>query len=334
MPSVSGDDGTPSGFTPQKPFGVWGDSGSPGPFGGGGNGVLGTARFSSGVAGFTSADSDRAAGVFGAGPAVGVAGGVNGSNTAPSGLVGVYGTGSNGQSLGGIGVFGESDTGDGVLGQSTSSSGVGGFSTTGAGVLGVSSQNVGLLGISNGTGVVALGGAAAGTFFGNVSVTGSLSKGGGGFTIDHPADPANRYLRHSFVESAEMKNLYDGIAACDSNGETEIVLPDWFESLNADVRYQLTPVGAPAPGLHISEELSGNRFKVAGGTPGLKVSWQVSGVRRDAWATANPLRTEEDKTGADRGRYLHPEAHGQPAENSVMPDLRAAIQQHLSRDQA
>jgi hypothetical protein len=136
------------------------------------------------------------------------------------------------------------------------------------------------------------------------------------------------------VQEFMLKNLYDGIAVCDSNGEAEIVLPDWFESLNSDVRYQLTPIGAPAPGLHISEELTGNRFKVAGGTEGLKVSWQVSGIRRDAWAMANPLRTEEDKTDADRGRYLHPEAHGQPAENSVMSDLRAAIRQHLPRDDA
>lgn len=334
MPSVSGDDGTPSGFTAQKPFGVWGDSGSAGPFGGGGNGVLGTARYSSGCAGFTSADGNRAAGVFGAGPTVGVAGGVNGSNTAPNGRAGVYGTGSNGQGLGAFGVFGESDTGDGVLGQSTSGSGVGGFSSTGAGVIGVSSRDVGLLGVSNGTGVIALGGADAGTFFGNVTVTGNLSKSGGGFTIDHPADPANRYLRHSFVESAEMKNLYDGIAVCDSNGEADILLPDWFDSLNTEVRYQLTPIGAPAPSLHISEELEANRFKVAGGNPGLKVSWQISGVRRDAWATANPVRTEEDKADADRGRYLHPEAHGQPSENSVRPDLLAAIRQHLSRDEA
>jgi hypothetical protein len=132
------------------------------------------------VAGFTLDDSSRAAGVFGAGPAVGVAGGVNGSNTAPGGRVGVYGTGSNGQSLGGVGVFGESDTNDGVLGESTSGAGVSGLSTTSAGVLGVSSQNVGLLGIGNGTGIIAAGGPDAGFFFGNVSVTGSISKGGSG----------------------------------------------------------------------------------------------------------------------------------------------------------
>jgi hypothetical protein len=331
MPPVIGDDGTPSGYEPNEPYGVWGDSGSQGPFGGGGNGVVGSSAFSSGVAGFTLADSYGAAGVYGAGPAVGVAGGVSGSSTAPGVPVGVYGTGSDGQGLGGVGVFGESDTESGVFGESMSGAGVNGLSTTGAGVLGVSSQNMGLLGISNGAGVIAAGGTDAGFFFGNVAVTGSISKGGGGFTIDHPLDPAGRYLRHSFVESSEMKNLYDGIAVCDGNGEAAVALPEWFESLNSDVRYQLTPVGAPAPDLHISEELQNNQFKIAGGSLGLKVSWQVSGVRRDAWAMANPILVEEDKAEEDRGRYLHPEAHGQPGENSVRPDLHAAIQRHLSR---
>src|SRR5690242_12980233 len=106
MPPVKGDDGTPSGFAPSAPFGVWGDAGSAGPFGGGGNGVVGSSKSSSGMAGFTLADSNRAAGVYGAGPRVGIAGGVNGSNTAPSSKVGVYGTGSNGRGLGAVGVQG------------------------------------------------------------------------------------------------------------------------------------------------------------------------------------------------------------------------------------
>ena len=93
----------------------------------------------------------------------------------------------------------------------------------------------------------------------------------------------------------------------------------------------LTPVGAPAPDLHVSEELQNNQFKLAGGSIGLKVSWQVSGVRRDAWAMANPILAEDDKIEEDRGRYLHPEAHGQPRENSVRSALRTTIQQQLSR---
>ena len=50
---------------------------------------------------------------------------------------------------------------------------------------------------------------------GNVDVIGTLSKGGGSFKIDHPLDPANKYLYHSFVESPDMKNMYDGNVTTD-----------------------------------------------------------------------------------------------------------------------
>jgi hypothetical protein len=80
---------------------------------------------------------------------------------------------------------------------------------------------------------------------GNVTVTGTLHKGGGSFKIDHPLDPANKYLSHSFVESPDMKNIYDGVTVLDENGEAEITLPDWFSALNKDFSYQLTAIGAP-----------------------------------------------------------------------------------------
>ena len=89
MAPVTGNDGTPSGFTPRNPFGVWGDSGTPpGPFGGGGNGVIGSGLGYSGVAGFTLADTPFAAGVYGGGPRVGVAGAVNNRITPRDGKIG------------------------------------------------------------------------------------------------------------------------------------------------------------------------------------------------------------------------------------------------------
>lgn len=45
---------------------------------------------------------------------------------------------------------------------------------------------------------------------GNVAVQNTLSKGGGSFKIDHPLDPENKYLYHSFVESPDMMNVYNG----------------------------------------------------------------------------------------------------------------------------
>jgi hypothetical protein len=109
-----------------------------------------------------------------------------------------------------------------------------------------------------------------------------------------------------------MKNIYDGVIVLDALGEAVIELPDWFEALNKDFRYQLTAIGAPGPNLYIAEEISNNQFKVAGGEPGMKVSWHVTGIRKDAYANAYRIQVEEDKNLEDRGKYIHPELYGLP----------------------
>ena len=152
---------------------------------------------------------------------------------------------------------------------------------------------------------------------GNVDVQGNLSKGGGSFKIDHPLDPANKYLYHSFVESPDMMNIYNGNANLDSNGEAVVELPAWFSALNKDFRYLLTPIGAPGPGLYIGEEIADNRFKISGGLPGMRVSWQVTGIRQDAWANAHRIPVEEVKADRERGHYLYPELFDQPEEKSI-----------------
>jgi hypothetical protein len=172
--------------------------------------------------------------------------------------------------------------------------------------------------------------ALAGFFEGNVQITGSLSSAVKDFKIDHPLDPANKYLVHASVESSEMKNIYDGTALIDANGEAMVELPDWFSSLNRDFRYQLTSVGAPSPNLYIAEEIAGNRFKIAGGRPGAKVCWQVTGVRQDAFAQAHPLIVEEEKLGPEHGRYLHPELYGVPEKEGIAQAL--APHPHLQSD--
>ncbi len=138
------------------------------------------------------------------------------------------------------------------------------------------------------------------------------------FQIDHPLDPENRYLNHTSVESDEMKNVYDGIAVCDAKGQAWVQLPNWFEALNGRFRYQLTCVGAYAP-VFVSQKLRQGRFQIGGGTPGLEVSWQLTGVRRDPFAQENPLQVEQPKTGSARGKYLHPELYGMPDSMSVHP---------------
>jgi hypothetical protein len=163
--------------------------------------------------------------------------------------------------------------------------------------------SIGVKGIANGgIGIYGAGGRAAGLFSGNVEVTGMLSKGGGSFKIDHPLDPANKYLSHSFVESPDMKNVYDGVAVLDSNGEAWVQLPEWFERLNRDFRYKMTAVGAPGPNLHIAQKVSGNQFKIAGGPPALEVCWQVTGIRQDPFADKYRVQVEQEKPEEERGK--------------------------------
>jgi hypothetical protein len=171
----------------------------------------------------------------------------------------------------------------------------------------------------------------AGDFNGNVQVIGTLFKAGGSFRIDHPLDPENKYLSHSFVESPDMKNIYDGVVSLDTNGEAVVEMPEWFGALNRDSRYLLTAVGAPMPGLFIAEEIVNNRFKIAGGMAGMKVSWQVTGIRQDAWANKNRIRVEEVKPEKERGYFLHPEVFGQSEERGIwwaqQPDTLRQIKQ-------
>ena len=149
----------------------------------------------------------------------------------------------------------------------------------------------------------------AGRFVGDVFISGSISKGSGTFKIDHPLDPQNKYLNHSFVESPDMMNIYNGNVILDSNGEVPVELPQWFGVLNKEFRYQLTCIGGFAQ-VYIAEEINNNRFKIAGGTPGLKVSWQVTGIRQDPYANKHRVQVEELKDGYERGKYLYPEVYG------------------------
>jgi len=184
-------------------------------------------------------------------------------------------------------------------------------------VSGGSGSNWGVVGSASGSGSnIGVYGVAdsatanyAGVFYGNVKVYGTLSKGGGSFIIDHPLDPENKYLYHSFVESPDMMNVYNGNVLLDANGEAVIQLPDYFEALNRDFRYQLTCIGGFAP-VYISQKISGNQFTIAGGQPGMEVSWQVTGIRHDKFAEGNRIQVEVDKTADERGKYLHPRAYG------------------------
>jgi hypothetical protein len=164
---------------------------------------------------------------------------------------------------------------------------------------------------------------------GNVVITGSLSKASGTFKIDHPSDPANKYLVHSFVESPDMMNIYNGNVVTNSLGEAIITLPEYFGILNKDFRYQLTPIGVFSQAI-VLEEISEitNAFKIKTDQPNVKVSWQVTGVRKDPYANANRIKDVVEKSPEEKGYYLHPQLYGQPIDRHIG---RAPVQQESDR---
>lgn len=161
----------------------------------------------------------------------------------------------------------------------------------------------------------------AGLFEGRVFVDGFLEKAAGSFKIDHPDDPANKYLVHSFVESPEMLNLYNGVVKTGPDSLAVVELPDYFTTLNKDFRYQLTVIGAMEQA-YVWEEIEGNTFVVKTSAPNVKVSWQVTGVRNDPFAQENRLQDVVEKQGSERGKYLHPELYGQPESAGMFHNCR------------
>ncbi len=256
------------------------------------------------------------------------------------GTAGDYGTGGNFDGATGVRAHGLRTTGTAsAIGVDASAShangadayGVRSTITSGAGnnwaVWGQSStpgSSIGVRGDAYGTGInIAIYGSAsggsnnkAGQFFGDVNIQGNLFKSSGAFRIDHPLDPANKYLQHSFVESPDMKNIYDGVVVLSAGGRAEVSLPAWFDALNKDFRYQLTCIGGYAP-VYIEQEIVANKFTIAGGKSGLKVSWMVTGVRKDVYANANRLQVEIEKRPGEKGRFLHPELRGGSRESAI-----------------
>jgi hypothetical protein len=275
-------------------------------------GVFGSTASRDGFAGFfrnlsTTTDPNEGAGIralaAGASPSLIASDKAGGGEFAgPYGVIGVSSeVGSSGAGVAGIagqsqiGVYGEADAGE-----------------------------VGIFGVVNGVGGLAVWAHGNARVSSNLTVVGTVTKGGGNFRIDHPLDPANKYLSHSFVESPDMMNIYNGNVVTGANGEAIVELPDYFEALNRDPRYQLTVIGSPATA-YVAEKVSNNRFAIKTSEPGVEVSWQVTGIRQDAFARAHPVIVEEDKAVADIGRYLHPVELGMPTSLGINADTQTAL---------
>lgn len=230
-------------------------------------------------------------GVQGSGSDSGVAGWT-------SSFRGVWGDAFNNSSLTHYGVYGEarSPSGRGVYGIYSNGSG------TGYGVRGVNSNA--------GYAVYALG---------DMGASGTKS-----FVIDHPFDPANKYLKHYCAEGPEPKNIYDGTVVTDANGWATVVLPDYFMEINKDPRVQLTAVDSSEDFVMVKRvgEFMGNTFRIRTSKGRVKVDWEVKATRNDAWVRTHGAPVEVQKDPIERGKYQHPEFYGKPKEMGVDFDQR------------
>jgi hypothetical protein len=288
---------------------------------------------------------------------------VYGSNLRASGGPGVYGQGFNGSAgeannAQGFGVFGENIRAAngsrpnnvaagmgsigfvGTLAQTQINGGVGALginvapNRTGAfDNAGVEGQGfVGVLGITNtpasGWGVLSSG--DMGTTQ-NLIVAGNLNvTGGKSFVIDHPFDPANKYLKHFCIESNEILNIYRGTIQLNANGEATVTLPHYFEAINTNFSYQLTAIGSASPAIFVKSEIANNTFVIAGGQPNQKISWQVTSERNDRFMVANPEEKldEVEKPAHLKGKYLHPLQYGKTLQDAAI-SVKSPLQKEV-----
>lgn len=247
--------------------------------------------------------SGAAYGVSGQAEAISTAqSGVYGSNLRTTGGHGVYGIGFNG-------VVGETNyqAGFGVYGRNYDA--IGNFTQNSVGTYG--NGYVGVWGDDNGTGGYSI--------YSNGDFGAAGTKA---FAIDHPLDPSHKYLKHYSIESNEVLNMYRGTIAFDANGEAVVTLPTYFDAINIDFSYQLTPIGGYAP-LYIKEKIVDGQFVIAGGTIGMEVSWTVYAQRNDPYLQQHPesKQVEVEKEAWNQGKYLRPDLYNESDDKKIVKPL-------------
>lgn len=317
-----------------------------------GTGVFGNAASTTGAGrgGYFSSLSPSGMGVFGLAASLsGNAIGVNGQSDSENGF-GVTGhaTSDTGPTFGGS-FTSESSGGKGLQGAATSptgdTTGVYGVSyseSLGKGVFGrsisESGSNIGVYGVSDSTagfGVFGYASKTEGTIYGvwgeastaslgyGVFALGDLAASGNkAFRIDDPRDPENRYLMHYCTESPFPQNSYSGNVVTDGEGFGWVTLPEYFDSINANAKYQLTVMGRSFAQAIVYQEIKGNRFQIRTSMPNVKVSWRVECDRDDPHVRRKRPMDVVEKSGRERGTYQDPALYGKAEGFSVTAPLR------------
>lgn len=279
-----------------------------------GNGVRGTTTGSGGVGVYGQGNNTNGKGVLGSAPAVtGVTYGGFFTSASNSG------TGAYAEALA------DSGTTYGVYGRTNSAGGSAVYGRSTAGGVGVTGRSEGV----NGVGVVGEATNISGTPYGvygsapapgfGIYALGNMGASGTKpFRIDHPLDPENKYLLHYASESPQPQNFYNGNVVTDQNGDAWVQLPDYFEEINRDFRYQLTVVDEEDFAMaRVARKIRGNRFLIKTSRPRVEVCWEVKALRNDLWVRKYGAPTVAEKDSYERGTYQHPELYEQPKEKGL-----------------
>ena len=116
--------------------------------------------------------------------------------------------------------------------------------------------------------------------------------------------------------------MYRGTVAFDNKGEAIVTMPHYFDAVNINFSYQLTPIGGFAP-IYIKEKMNNGRFVIAGGQAGMEVSWTVHAERNDPYLQQHPESKAVEVTKEDwnKGKYLQPDLYGQPDSKKIVKPL-------------
>lgn len=267
----------------------------------------------SGIQSLTNASSGLVSAIIGS--SSGGASGVSGQiEPGASGIAGVYG--NNLRTNGGYGTYGIGHSG--TVGETNYQ--------LGFGLYGRNYDAIGPLGNAVGTygyGYIGVWGDQTDPLGYSVYANGDFGAAGTkAFAIDHPLDPAHKYLKHYSIESNEVLNMYRGTIAFNENGEATVKMPDYFDAVNANFSYQLTPIGGYAP-LFIKEKLADGQFVIGGGELGMEVSWTVYAERNDPYLQQHPesKAVEVEKEVWNQGKYLQPDLYDQSNDLKIVKPL-------------
>lgn len=280
----------------------------------------------SAIQAITNSSSSQASAIVG--NSDGTAWGVSGQITAgASAEAGIYG--SNFRTNGGHGVLGIGF--NGTVGMTDYRAGFGIYGENFDAIGSTANLAIGVAGIGY-YGVVGED-RYLGTVFGAYGMFSNGDMGASGlklFTIDHPADPYNKTIRHFCLESNEVLNVYRGNVVLDADGNAQVELPDYFESINTNYSYQLTPIGGFAP-LFVAHEIENGVFHISGGEAGMKVSWTVQAERNDPYLQQYPEKRADvvEKSEREKGKLLIPALYGAGDDSALFSRRSRTIQTPL-----